>query len=112
MPVKRAQVDKLIKAAGIHYTGRKIKMKFTNEITFWETNWSGGTRNKYIGVKGDGSSLQYSAPAPWVNPIEGKTFEMTKDVIIIEHSIFCGKDCGLTIFVHSSYLPKWLPSGG
>jgi hypothetical protein len=109
MPVKKSVVQPLLNAAHIMYHGRKIKVKFTTTVTFYDTNWSGGTRNQYTGVKGDGSSLTYQAPAPWVNPVEGKTFELTPDIIVIEHSVFCGKDLGLTIFVHPSYLPKWLP---
>ena len=42
----------------------------------------------------------FHPPAPWVNPIEGKRVEVPEGVAVVEHSIFCGKDCGITIYVN------------
>lgn len=50
----------------------------------------------------------FSAPAPWINPVEGKTVELSPEVLIVEHSIFCGKDSGITVYVHPSVMPKLL----
>lgn len=44
----------------------------------------------------------FSPPAP--------TFTVTPDMIVIAHSIFCGKDMGITFYVHPSRLPALLPA--
>lgn len=85
------------------YKGRKFSVDFTNSVTFFDTNWGGGTRNKYAAIGRDGQKGTFTAPAPWVNPLEGQTIELTPDVIIVEWSIFCGKDLGLTIYAHPDH---------
>ena len=37
------------------------------------------------------------------------TVDLTEDIVIICHSIFCGKDSGITIYSHPNNAPKWLP---
>jgi hypothetical protein len=37
---------------------------------------------------------------------------MPPNVIVVEHSIFCGKDVGITIYVRPANLAKLLPEGG
>jgi len=105
-----AQARLFAKAAFPTYRGRKFKMIFTDKVTFYDTNWSGGTRNQYVAVNSDGRTAMLHAPAPWVNPVEGKTVELPENAVIVEHTIFCGDDCGLRIYVHPVHLPKWLPA--
>lgn len=90
------------------YTGRKFSVVFTNTVSFYDTNWSGGTCNKYAAVKRDGQAAQLHVPAPWVNPIEGKTIELPLDIIIAEHSYFCGKDLGITFYMRPEHAPRWI----
>lgn len=92
------------------YNGRKFFVVLTYTVTFCDTNWSGGTCNKYAAVNRQGQSAHLYVPAPWVNPVEGKIVELTPDVIVAEHSYFCGKDCGITFYMHPSNAPKWLPA--
>lgn len=91
-----------------NYTGRKFKICLENSITFYDTNWGGGTRNSYTALKLEGSiSRKITVPAPWVNPIEGQTIDIPEGVIIVEHSIACGQDCGITIHARPDQI-KWL----
>ena len=109
MKVTRKQAENIIKATFPEYRGRKIKVEFRPEVTFYDTNWGGGSRNQYAAVKADGTKARLNVPAPWLNVVEGATVPLPADVLIVEHSIFCGKDCGLTIYANPVNLPKWLP---
>lgn len=92
------------------YKGRKFSVKFSPTVTFYDTNWSGGTCNKYAFVRSDGKMATFAPPAPWMNPIEGATVDLPDDVLVVEHSYFCGQDCGITIYANPVNLPKWLPA--
>jgi hypothetical protein len=82
------------------YNGRKIKVEFAKTLTFYDLNWSGGTRNKYVAIRSDGLKLNLIAPAPWDNPYEDLKVDIPADVIVVKHAHFCGKDCGITIYVN------------
>ena len=102
------QAKPIVETVFPNYRGRKFNMNFVEKVMFYDTNWGGGTRNKYAFVASDGRTAVLNAPAPWVNVIEGKVFDLPADVLVVEHTIFCGKDCGITIYAHPCHLPKWL----
>jgi hypothetical protein len=104
-----AQARPFAKAAFPNYHGRKFKIIFAPTVTFYDTNWSGGTKNTYVAVASDGRTALLKVPAPWVNQIEGKTVEVPENAVIVEHTIFCGEDVGLRIYANPCHLPKWLP---
>ena len=106
LTTKQAKV--IVKATFPQYTGRKFKIEFTDKITFYDTNWGGGSRNYYAAVSSDGKTIHLHVPAPWVNPVEGATLPMPEDALIVEHSIFCGQDMGIRIYAHPCHLPKWI----
>lgn len=108
LKVTRKQVEPIIKATFPTYRGRKISVCFTDKVTFSDTNWGDGSRNFYAALRSDGRNARLHVPAPWVNPIEGMTIDLPADVLIIEHSIFCGQDCGIRIYAHPVNAPKWL----
>lgn len=108
MKVKKAQVKDILAATFPGYKGRTFKVEFAPTVTFHDTNWGGGSRNKYIAVKSDGRTAMLHVPAPWVNTIEGKTIDLPKDVLMVKHTVFCGKDLGITIYASPVHLPKWL----
>jgi len=102
--VRKAQVKPLVEASFPKYRGRTFKVEFTETVTFWDTNWSGGSRNSYRAVRmtdGAVSSLPRNF-APWSNPVEGKEVEIPEDVVVVCHTIFCGKDLGLRFYAHPS----------
>jgi len=94
-----------------NYKGRKFRIEFTKTVTFHDTNWGGGTRNYYAAVTADGRAGNMHVPAPWVNPVEGKTVPLPPDVLLVEHAIFCGKDLGIRIYANPCHLPRWLGDG-
>lgn len=98
----RKQAEKIIKASFPEYKGRKIQLELTDKVTFSDTNWGGGSRNRYAAIAHDGRTdrLDFSGIAPWRNPIEGRTIDLPPGVLIVEHTIFCGKDCGLRLYLN------------
>ena len=103
-----AQAKPFAKKAFPNYRGRKFKIVFTDHVTFYDTNWSGGTRNQYVALRSDGKTALLTVGAPWVNPVEGKTIDLPEDIVIVEHTIFCGQDAGIRIYANPCHLPKWL----
>lgn len=109
--VSRKNAKSIIDATFPEYNGRKVAVEFTESVTFYDTNWGGGTRNVYKALNSNGRVSKLPAPAPWVNPVEGLTVQLPIDCLIVEHSIFCGKDVGITIYSNPLNAPKWLGSG-
>lgn len=102
----------VIDAAFPGYTGRKVRIEFCLQVTLYDLNWSGGTKNTYAVVSntGSGFSSRYvPAPAPWDNPYEGMVVKLTPNILIVEHTQFCGKDLGIRIYAHQDYAHLLLP---
>lgn len=108
MKLSKKQIEPIITATFPTYSGRKFRIEFTDKVTFFDTNWGDGSRNQYVAVRSDGKTAKLNAPAPWINPVEGKTIEVPQDAMIVEHSIFCGQDRGITIYAHPCHMQKWL----
>lgn len=108
MKVKKADVKPIVQATFPNYRGRTFEIEFTPKVTFHDTNWGGGTRNLYTAVASDGRSIKLGVPAPWQNAVEGKTMDLPEDILIVKHTVFCGKDLGITIYANPVHLPKWL----
>ena len=103
MKITRKEAQPILKAINSDYAGRKISVKFTNRVSFYDTNWGGGTRNQYTAVNMNTSKAStFYAPAPWINPVEGQSIELPENILIVEHSHFCGRDMGITIYAHPS----------
>lgn len=113
-PITRKQAKSILDASFPEYTGRKIKIEFRLVITFYDTNWSGGTCNKYAVLANNGQGIEdkhVHVSAPWANPAEGYRLDMRRDIVVVCRSYFCGKDCGITIYAHPSYAPRLLHQG-
>lgn len=107
----RKQAKPILEATFPEYRGRKIKVEFTDRVTFWDTNWGGGTRNYYKFVHVSGKVATLAPAAPWMNVVEGHMVLIPEDVLVVMHSIFCGKDVGVTVYCNPRNAPKWLEAG-
>lgn len=107
--LRKAQCKDILAATFPGYTGRKFAVEFTEKVCFYNTNWSGGSKNTYAAISSNGRTATLNVTtAPWDNPIEGATVELPLHVLIVKHCIFCGKDLGITIYAHPCHLPKWI----
>lgn len=76
----------IVKAAFPEFKGRKISIDFSGTVTFWDTNWSGGTRSYFKAIHlSTGKTQGLAIPAPWINVIEGK------GCAVVELRHFCGQ---------------------
>ena len=106
--ITRKQAAPILSRSFPDYKGRTIRVEFTETMTFSDTNWGGGSRSYYEAIRSDGKHERLPNFSPWNNPAEGRRIPLTPDVLIVEHSIFCGKDCGITIYANPSHQPKWI----
>lgn len=95
------------------YKGRKLKAVVCEKVTLSDTYWSGGTRSTYTAMQlstGERVAIaRNSAPSIFGTDYDGTNFPLKPDIAIVEHSIFCGKDMGLTFYVHPDNAAKLLP---
>lgn len=106
--ISRRDAKEIISAVLPQWKGRKVFVVATDSVEMYDTNWSGGTKNTYFGLNRNGEVRSPYMPHPAFNPFEGAKVTLTPDVILVEHSIFCGQDLGVTIYVHPDVLPKLL----
>lgn len=102
-------------AAAVGYGGRKFKVTASERVNIGGTSWDGGSRDSYHVVRlSDGSRLPlpHFAPPQFGGPREDPVVTLEDDICVVRHSIFRGKDMGLTIFVHPRNLAPVLPSAG
>lgn len=104
----KAQVRPWLEATFPDYDGRKFRVELADKITLYDLHWSGGTRNEYrtctLEGRPVGGTDEYAAMAPWNDPAEGKTFPIPVGFVVAEHSIFMGKDMGITFTLNSRSL--------
>lgn len=95
------------------YTGRRIALRETNRLGLADF-WDGGSRTYAVAL--DLATMRVSAPNAAVhNPMNRgahTTIEIPDGVAIVERTIYCGQDLGITINVNSATFPRALPAGG
>jgi hypothetical protein len=97
------------------YDGKKFKARVCESMTIPITAglWDGGSRDTYQIIRlEDGALLEpinHNAA-----PVNGERCEIKvkfePGIAVIEHSITCGKDMGLTFYVHPDNATKLLPA--
>jgi hypothetical protein len=94
------------------YSGRKFRLEAKTEVIIpSDANlWSGGSRDSYTAIRlSDGASIQIgSREAPWSPHRSEKVVTLVPDIAIVRHSFFCGKDMGLSYFVHPDNVVKFI----
>lgn len=96
------------------YAGRKFSVVVTDSVTIpgQAGLWSGGSRDTYVLVNVEtGESMEASdnMSAPW-DKRSDRLVNLQPGFAVIEHSMFCGKDMGLTFYVHPQNAAKLLPA--
>lgn len=113
--IKVRRSDKAIKpilaACYPNWNGRKITIKAAS--TYRMANyWADGSRDEvkaYSLVDGQVAETLQAASNP-MNGAAHAELEIPAGVLLVEHSVFCGQDAGVTIYVHPSNLRGLLPA--
>jgi len=96
------------------YSGKAFKAKITESITIpsYAGNWSGGSRDTYELIDlatGEAVAASDNVSAPW-DKREDRTIKLREGFAVVEHSIFCGKDMGLTFYLLPANAAALLPA--
>jgi len=101
---------------GLHgYTGRKYRVEVVEEIQLLNNAWSGGSRSSYVGVDLTTGKVLSPHNNEYSNPFTGQLgrepiVKLSANQAIVKHSYFCGKDAGITIYLHPNNIAKLIPS--
>jgi hypothetical protein len=106
-------VAPMIRATFPSYKGKKFQVVAAESVTLHDLNWSGGSRCQYRACTLAGAPLgnadKFNAMAPWENPAEGQSLPIAPGACVVQHTLFCGSDLGLRIYVHPSDMAPLLP---
>jgi hypothetical protein len=111
-PNDNQQVKLVCQKAFPNYRGRRIRIEFDVKSINMRSYWDGGSKSSYAIVE---LSTNKTLHAPSSHPMFDKqvegidSFNIPEGYVIVQHTIFCGKDLGLTIHTRDSMPP--LPSG-
>lgn len=98
------------------YKGRSFYLEVRSKYQM-RNYWSGGTKYESVMVGQTNGVLKVvSPPVDTTNPftkVAHIEIDIPDYVMIVEHVIFCGKDCGIRFYVSpgSLFLAKMLPQG-
>ena len=98
-----------------NYTGKKFKAVVVTEVTVRSDSgvWSGGSRDTFQLIElatGRAVSVSDNMSAPWDPSRKDRTIPLKPGFAAVEHSLFCGKDMGLTFYVHPDNAAALLPA--
>jgi hypothetical protein len=102
-------VSRVCKIAFPEWNGRKVRIAYNVTRLHVDSYWSGGSRSYYVAVNlATGETQSASSLNPLMDKLNNYT-SIPEGFIIVEHSIFQGKDLGLII--HTSGNAPMLPEG-
>ena len=99
----RKAVKHIIAACFPNYTGRKISVQpATKAPKELRSYWDGGSKDNYAFYNLDTKEvLTVHSNHPFFERNQPSQLrELPAHIVLAEHSIFCGKDCGITLYGH------------
>jgi hypothetical protein len=96
------------------YNGKMFKAVVCTEMTIPSDAglWSGGSRDKYSAINfstGEIVPFPGQQSAPWDNSRADRKVTLEPGFAVVTHTIFSGKDLGLTFYLHPDNATKLLP---
>jgi len=109
------EVKQIAAVAFPEYKGRKFRVD-VKIPTSLESYWGEGSRNYFVFVELDTKKtflVHSNHPAFEANqPSKLNPQHLPSNVVVVEHSIFCGKDSGITIHCKPEQLSMFASNGG
>ena len=98
---KDQQVKSVCKAAFPGYNGRKIQIKYNVKSKSLRSYWDGGSKSSYAVIDLNLLKVLHAPDShPFFDRLTGvDSFDIPEGYAVVEHSIFCGRDMGLTIHI-------------
>lgn len=103
-------IKKIVKAAFPDYNGKKFQLS-TSVPTRLDSYWDGGSRNYYVFVElATMKSISLPSNHPLFEPNNPRDLKILPNgIVIVQHTFFCGKDMGITIYANQDQLVPLLP---
>jgi len=102
--VKSKSMKPIIQATFPKYRKRTVNVEVTDKVTFYDVNWTGGTKSEYHACTISGEPLENRVNMgilpPWQNPYEGLEIEIPPGMVVVEGGWFCGKERNLYIYIN------------
>lgn len=105
------ELANIFKVAFPGYKGRTYSLRTADGPVSVRSYWDGGSRTSYRFVRADGQVISAPTSHPiFENHIIGvDSVTIPPGIVLVEHSIFCGKDMGLTAVIPSDRIAGYLP---
>ena len=104
------EAGKLFRAAYPNYRGRKFALVGVDGPISVRSYWDGGSRTTFRVVRSDYAALALPSSHPVFDAVTGADeMEIPPGAAVVAHSIFCGKDMGLTLYVPFARLDGFRP---
>ena len=105
------EAKRLFKVAFPSYAGRKFKIRAVSGSVNMRSSWGGGSRDYFKVVSFCGETFEMPAQSMFDQKVEGSdAFMIPEGMAVVQHSIFNGKDMGLTIIVPEQRVKGLLPA--
>ena len=103
-------IRKIVRACYPDYTGRKIKIEARTSYHL-SNFWDGGSRSYVVAYHLESGLTKEASPSTTspFNEASKSSVEIPEGVVLVEHSIFQGKDVGIRIYVNPLNMAKLLP---
>lgn len=102
MKTTNPEVKRIAKAAFPGYKGRKFRVEVTAKPRAYQNYWDEGSR-EYIKAVNLATGEAFEPSLKSQNPFHPRAHVEVAPIpgaAIVCHDIFCGKDVGLTVYVH------------
>ena len=104
------EAARLFRQAFPAYRGQHYKIRGVTAVDL-RSYWDGGSRDYFTIVCVDGRSLPVPVQSAYDKAVAGAdSFIIPDGFAVVEHSIFRGKDLGLTLLVPEQRLAHYLPA--
>lgn len=103
---------RIASAAFPEYSGRKFKIMVSDSPINCASYWDGGSRDyfRFLNLETMQVSAVVPAQSAFDKPIQGiDNVTLPLGFACVEHSIFCGKDAGITVHIRPENAAKFLP---
>jgi hypothetical protein len=103
-------VKRIATAAYPNYTGRKFSVEVSNRPIDVRSYWDGGSRDYFVFLRLDNLKT-WVMPEQSINDVKvegADKVSLVPGMVCVEHTIFCGKDIGITIYIHPDNVPKFI----
>ncbi len=105
-----SEVKAMAHTAFPSYTGRKFKLDNSGRPVNMTSHWDGGSRDQFVILQlGSGQTKPVPQNGTMFDHINVQDTAVPPGFIIVEHTIFCGKDLGITFHVNPETALGFLP---